>query len=79
MATASAADVWSDAFMENVGVDEAGRWGEPKRIGELVAAVLARLGLDWEELGQEDLAERGRSRCRRRRVAASGAGGAELT
>ena len=77
MATVSAADVWSEACMEDVGVDEAGRCGEPRRIGELAAAVLTGLGFDREEFGQEDLRERGRSR--RRQFAASGAGGAELT
>jgi hypothetical protein len=57
MAAADAVEVWSDALQEGVDADEARRWGEPKRIGELLPVVLAQLGLDAEELHQQGFPE----------------------
>ena len=57
MTTAIASDVLWDALSREAEVDEAGGRGEPKRIGELLPAVLARLGLGDAEFGREDMAE----------------------
>ena len=53
MATASALDILYEAFDDEVRVDEAGRLAEPKRIGEILPAVLARLGLDIAAIADE--------------------------
>ena len=53
MAAASAVDVLCDG-QEDVRLDEGSGWAEPKRLGEILPAVLARLGLDGDDLGERD-------------------------
>ena len=58
MATASAADFLRDGLDYDVRVDEGTGWAEPKRIAEILPALLARLGLDAGELRVGDRKER---------------------